>query len=63
MESEKGKLRDTTLSQENEMSRKTKIIVERSFGSGNLLELYSDYVAGKVQKQMKNHRKTEEYSQ
>ena len=30
-----------------------KIIVERSFGKADLMELYSDYVAGKIQSRLR----------
>ena len=45
--------RTTTASKKNATSGKTKIVVERTFGEGDLLELYADYVAGKIRQRMK----------
>ena len=45
--------RTTTAPKKNATSSKTKIIVERTFGDGDLLELYAEYVAGKIRQRMK----------
>ena len=45
--------RTTTVPKKNATSGKTKIIVERTFGEGDLLELYAEYVAGKIRQRMK----------
>lgn len=34
-----------------------KIIVERTFGKGDLMELYSDYVAAKIQARLREGKK------
>ena len=36
---------------------KAKIVVNRTFGTANLLELYSEYVAKKICEEMKNNWK------
>ena len=36
-----------------EEPRQSKIIIRRTFGDQNLLELYADYVAGKVMEEMR----------
>lgn len=36
---------------------RTKIIIERHYGEGNLLDLFSDYVAGKIQSHIKETTK------
>ena len=45
--------RTTTAPKKNATSGKTRIIVERTFGEGDLLELYAEYVAGKIRQRMK----------
>jgi len=39
-----------------EEPRQSKIIIRRTFGDQNLLELYADYVAGKVMEEMRRAR-------
>lgn len=36
---------------------RTKIIIERHYGEGNLLDLFSDYVAGRIQSHFKESTK------
>lgn len=36
---------------------RTKIIIERHYGEGNLIDLFSDYVAGKIQSHIKETTK------
>lgn len=50
---EKNENKRTTTAPKKNASGKTKIIVERTFGEGDLLELYAEYVAGKIRQRMK----------
>ena len=50
---EKNENKRTTTAPKKDASGKTKIIVERTFGEGDLLELYAEYVAGKIRQRMK----------
>jgi len=62
-DSRKGKLMETitnraaiSKAEHPEEPRQSKIIIRRTFGDQNLLELYADYVAGKVMEEMRRAR-------
>ena len=50
---EKNENKRTTTAPKKNASGKTKIIIERTFGEGDLLELYAEYVAVKIRQRMK----------
>ena len=50
---EKNENKRKTAAPKKNASGKAKIIVERTFGEGDLLELYAEYVAGKIRQRMK----------
>lgn len=50
---EKSENKRTTTAPKKNAFGKTKIIVERTFGEDDLLELYAEYVAGKIRQRMK----------
>ena len=45
-----------------EEPRQSKIIIRRTFGDQNLLELYADYVAEKVMEEMRRVKEPPAYS-
>ena len=44
-----------------EEPRQSKIIIRRTFGDQNLLELYADYVAEKVMEEMRRAKESPEF--
>ena len=50
---EKNENKRKTAAPKKTASGKAKFIVERTFGEGDLLELYAEYVAGKIRQRMK----------
>lgn len=52
-----GKIKQNTVQTSPAKPCRTKIIIERHYGEGNLLDLFSDYVAGKIQSRIKETTK------
>ena len=56
----KGREVSVTISEKEKNEGRVKITVTRSFGSQNLLEIYSDYVAKKIRELLRLERENKD---